>query len=184
MELFPEKKGNSFHLICSPWETLIQTTHGILKEMRTFANMKVSSYVYGQLIPNFKLGTIPFPSGLVNENDPTTKLIIFASNYSLKLFQACKAIFIDGTFRMSPRLWKQILIINVELDDHLSFPVIFVLLPNKMTETYKKAFHEIRKLLEDLELPEVAATQAMVHECWSCTCQPSRFLKKREAMGN
>ena len=68
--------------------------------------------------------------------------------------------------------------------DHLSFPVIFVLLPNKMTETYKKAFHEIRKLLEDLELPEVAATQAMVHECWCCTCQPSRFLKKREAMGN
>ena len=69
--------------------------------------------------------------------------------------------YLFGTFRMSPRLWKQVLIINVELDDHLSFPVIFVLLPNKKTESYKKAFDEIRKLLQDLELPPLAATQAM-----------------------
>ena len=86
---------------------------------------------------------------------------MFATTTTLQLFQTCKCIFIDGTFRMSPRLWKQILIINVELADNVSFPVLFAFLPDKKKETYKKAFQEMKHLLEEHGLGELAAVQAM-----------------------
>ena len=62
---------------------------------------------------------------------------------------------------MSPRLWKQIMIFNVELTDQVSFPVIFAFLPNKKAETYKKCFQEIKRMLEDNGIGELTATQAM-----------------------
>ena len=97
----------------------------------------------------------------MDDEDTNTLVVIYASIYTLRLFVSCRAIFLDGTFKMAPKLWKQLLIINVELDEHISFPVTFAFLPNKKKETYEKVLGELKTLVQDLGIGELAAAQAM-----------------------
>ena len=62
---------------------------------------------------------------------------------------------------MSPKLWKQVLIINCEIDEKLNLPVLFALLPNKATVTYEAVFKDIKECLISLNIPELTAVHAM-----------------------
>ena len=100
-------------------------------------------------------------AGYVDEENPDSLMLIFASNYTIRLLHACRVIFLDGTFKMAPKLWKQILIINCEIDEKLSLPVLFGLLPDKATVTYQACFQKIKESFEELELGQLLAIQAM-----------------------
>ena len=114
-------------------------------------------------------------AGYVSEDDRKSRILIFATDYTLRLLHACRVIYMDGTFRMAPKLWKQIFIVNCEIDDKLSLPVLFALLPDKKTETYDTVFRTVKDLLNKLELPNLTAMQAMadfevaLRNAWSST---------------
>ena len=116
------------------------------------------------------------------EDDPTSRILIFATNYSLGLLRSTKAIYLDGTFRMAPKLWKQILIICVDMDDKLSLPVLFALLPDKTTVSYETVFMKIKDFFTELNLGDLTAVQAMadfeiaLRNAWE-NCFPDTPLK-------
>ena len=91
-------------------------------------------------------------AGYAVEDDPSTRCLIFATNFTMNLLHKAKAIYVDGTFRMCPKLWKQVLIVNCELDDKLSVPVLFALLPDKRTLTYEAVFQKMKEFLAELNL--------------------------------
>ena len=63
--------------------------------------------------------------------------------------------------RMSPKIWKQVVIINCEIDDKLHVPVLFALLPDKATVSYEAVFKNIKQFLTSLEIPNLTAEYAM-----------------------
>ena len=62
---------------------------------------------------------------------------------------------------MSPMLWAQLLIINVEFDGGIYFPALFAVLPSKKTSAYTKVFSEVKKALHNLGIGHLLAEQCM-----------------------
>jgi len=62
---------------------------------------------------------------------------------------------------MSPMLWSQLLIINVEFDGGIYFPALFAALPSKKTSAYLKVFSELKKGLHKLGIGTLMAEKAM-----------------------
>lgn len=54
-------------------------------------------------------------------------------------------IFIDGTFSLSPPLFKQVFVILAKRGDFV-FPVLYALLPNKCASTYNKLLELIKEM--------------------------------------
>ena len=59
------------------------------------------------------------------------RVILFTSKESLKLISRTEAIGLDGTFKISPKLWKQVFIVNAQVISDLWLPVAFAFLPDK-----------------------------------------------------
>ena len=74
--------------------------------------------------------------------------IIFSTTFQLRILAQAQQLYIDGTFRSSPRNFYQILVIQVY--DSLSFkvlPVMFILMSSKSKLIYKNLFVQIGDLL-------------------------------------
>ena len=82
------------------------------------------------------------------------RIILFATNFTLKLLARATAISCDGTFKMCPKLWWQLFIVCGEISDGIWLPMAFGYLPNKKKETYKSFFSQLKDALSrhDLEL--------------------------------
>ena len=50
-----------------------------------------------------------------------------------------------------PKIWSQLLTVHAKLGDLFSIPVLFAFLPNKLKETYKKVFVEMKKMVPSLD---------------------------------
>ena len=120
-------------------------------------------------------------AGYVVEDDTSTRCLIFATDFTLRLLHDAKVVYIDGTFRMCPKLWKQILIVNCEIDEKLSVPVLFALLPDKQTITYEAVLQQMKALLANLNLSltavhTMADFEMALRNAW-CNTFPDTPLK-------
>ena len=59
------------------------------------------------------------------------RVILFASDDSLKILARARTILADGTFKITPYLWYQTFILSAEYQDFQFVPVAFALLPDK-----------------------------------------------------
>ena len=59
------------------------------------------------------------------------RVVVFTSNAHLKLLSKTEEVLADGTFRTTPRPWKQSFIISAKVTSSVFVPVVFVLLPDK-----------------------------------------------------
>ena len=59
------------------------------------------------------------------------RVAVFTSNAHLKLLSKTEEVLADGTFRTTPRPWKQSFIISAKVTSSVFVPVVFVLLPDK-----------------------------------------------------
>ena len=83
-----------------------------------------------------------------------SRIILFATNFTLKVLARATAISCDGTFRMCPKLWFQLFIVSGEISDGIWIPLAFAFLPDKKKETYRSFFTQLKDALsrQDLEL--------------------------------
>ena len=61
-----------------------------------------------------------------------------------------KALSADGTFKIAPTLWGQVMIICAQIACGLWVPVMFALLPDKKYETYLAFFGCVRTCLAEI----------------------------------
>ncbi|CAF0945070.1 unnamed protein product [Brachionus calyciflorus] len=88
--------------------------------------------------------------GLSNEcintgpNDKN-RIIIFTTEDNLCLMAKYTDWYCDGTFDISPTLFKQVYSLHVPIKDHV-MPMLYGFLPNKKQLTYKKFFKKVKEL--------------------------------------
>lgn len=72
------------------------------------------------------------------------KIIAFATNWMLEKLCLCDDVFSDGTFRVSPLMFTQLYTIHGMVNGAICC-LIFVLLPNKNSETNEIMFRNIKQ---------------------------------------
>lgn len=80
-------------------------------------------------------------------SNDTDRILIFSSNYGLKALASATYIATDGTFKLSPSLWTQIITVHGVYAGFGSIPFVFGLLPNKKQETYLRFFNALKECI-------------------------------------
>ena len=110
-----------------------------------------SKAINAPTIPETRTGfTIPqaisvYPDGskfVVYDSGPTdpNSILIFSSDYGLKELANADHIATDGTFKLSPNLWTQLITVHAVYQNAGSIPFVFGLLPDKAQSTYERFF--------------------------------------------
>ncbi|CAF4423256.1 unnamed protein product, partial [Rotaria magnacalcarata] len=84
----------------------------------------------------------------------TRRILAFSSSMQLKHLFSSKLICVDGTFSIVPKLYKQLLIILFFMSICLiiTTPVVYALLNDKKTRTYKLLFDALKRKAEEIEM--------------------------------
>ena len=73
------------------------------------------------------------------------RVVMFSTNYHLKLLAKTEEALADGTFRTTPPPWKQSFIISAKVTSDVFVPCIFVLLPTNNVRVTMPSFPWLRK---------------------------------------
>ena len=77
--------------------------------------------------------------------DDLNRILVFGTERSLQMLRDSQHWFMDGTFKVVPELFFQLYTIHVQNLGAI-IPSLYVLLPNKKQETYRRLFEEIKRL--------------------------------------
>lgn len=84
-------------------------------------------------------------------NDSNHCIVIFSCMTNLEHLCKCKKIFMDGTFKYSSKYFVQLFTIHGQCNGHY-IPLVFCLLKDKTSETYKQCLKFVSKKCEELSL--------------------------------
>ncbi|XP_075263998.1 uncharacterized protein LOC142355846 [Convolutriloba macropyga] len=107
-----------------------------------------------------------FGDGNVQQSEK--RFLIFGTEYNLQLLSDNKQWFVDGTFKSCPDNFNQIFTVHC-LDNGITVPCIYALLPDKKQDTYV-AFWE--NLIDSLSHPDTIMTD---FECASKNAATEAF---------
>ena len=94
---------------------------------------------------------------------PGGRVLIMSTDESLRRFARATAFCVDGTFKLAPRLWYQLIIITAQIGPTTWVPVAFGYLPNKKKKTYSAFFNGLKDYMKKIGIKdgEVAADYCM-----------------------
>ncbi|RMZ96587.1 hypothetical protein BpHYR1_017597 [Brachionus plicatilis] len=136
------------------------------------------------VIPDFLVNTYKnkkfyyYDSGSLDKN----RIIIFTTEDNLRLLSQYKDWYADGTFDISPTLFKQVYSIHIIINE-TALPMLYALLPNKKQTTYKKLFRVVlglgvsvpNSMNVDFEMAAINAIKLIfkckVNACYFHLCQ-------------
>ena len=73
------------------------------------------------------------------------KYIVLATKFSLRILTRAFLWFLDGTFKVMPKNYKQIYLFIAKYDDH-SVPCLYLILNSKNEVLYNAAFGHVKNL--------------------------------------
>ena len=77
------------------------------------------------------------------------KYVIFMSEFQINFFSQISEIFIDGTFKVAPKNWYQLLnIFGYDKTHKFFMPLAFIILSSKSEEIYNEVFYKIITLVK------------------------------------
>ena len=88
------------------------------------------------------------------------RVILLTSKEALKILARAKDIGVDGTFKITPKPWKQVAIISAEVREGIWVPVAFGYLPDKKYDTYTTFFSLLKTTMASCDL-ELSARSLM-----------------------
>ena len=131
-----------------------ETRKSFLKKISKFANIKRGLYQFRKHFiprnPDKQEGfdakhawlNISKKESLIKGDIPVDggRVLILSSVKSLKRLARAYAFAVDGTFKICPRLWYQLIVINAQIGPNTWVPVCYGYLPNKKLATYNEFF--------------------------------------------
>ena len=152
----------SFHINLLNENGIILSRHQVKYQLETLRNHQfMSNEQYNKnpfrftdrLTENLNDPNIPFclaHTKFFDINSKATETIsIYSTSFQLNILSKSKQWFLDGTFRVAPAGYYQVLIIHAK--DYISnsiIPVAFILLTSKKSEIYFRAFNELLTLIK------------------------------------
>ena len=106
---------------------------------------KISREAYGEI----DIDILKYDSAETDEEDYENRILIFTTKQNLEILANSETWFIDGTFKIPKKLFKQMLTIHGHIGNIFTMPLVYILLPDKKKETYKKAFKEVKNIMEN-----------------------------------
>ncbi len=79
-------------------------------------------------------------------------MCVFVTTFYLQLMSQSTTLFMDGTFKIAPRLFSQLYSVHDVYREHV-VPVLYCLLPDKSRATYHRMFDIVRGKMAALNLP-------------------------------
>lgn len=73
------------------------------------------------------------------KNDTTNNIIMFTCETNLRFLSNVEHIYLDGTFQYAPKFFLQLFTVHGLKNNHY-VPLVYFLLPDKKTDTYKQSF--------------------------------------------
>ena len=95
-----------------------------------------------------------------DENTENSRIILLATNFTLRLLARAVAISCDGTFKMRPTNWWQLFIVCAQLTDNIWIPCAFGFLPDKKEKTYTTFFVKLKDAMSKID-ESLSATYVM-----------------------
>ena len=83
-----------------------------------------------------------------------------ASETCLRLLSTRTSWFMDGTFKVAPRLFKQLFTVHVMLEGKV-IPCAYALMASKSKRSYQRVFRELKDYVENMHLPELHPVSIM-----------------------
>ena len=121
-----------------------------LKDEIFINNVLSTTIKYNDTLKNFCPSKLEFYD---EDKDKYEKVICFSSNFQINLLKETNMLFIDGTFKSSPRNFYQILnIVGYLKQKDLFIPIFTALLTSKSEKIYLYALIEFQKLIDNLNL--------------------------------
>ena len=80
---------------------------------------------------------------LKNSKDKFYIMCVFVTTFYLQLVSQSTTLFMDGTFKVAPRLFSQLYSVHAVYREHV-VPVLYCLLPDKSRATYHRMFDIVR----------------------------------------
>ena len=83
------------------------------------------------------------------KNNKLEKYVIFMSEFQINYFTEIEEIFIDGTFKVAPKNWYQLLnIFGYNKKQNFYMPLAYIILNSKSEEIYNEVFYKIIQLIK------------------------------------
>ena len=73
-----------------------------------------------------------------DEDDESSRIILFATNFTLRLLARAVAISCDGTFKMRPKNWWQLFIVCAQVTENIWIPLSKYFIENSEYEGWVK----------------------------------------------
>jgi len=86
---------------------------------------------------------------LLFDDGEDDKILAFCSIDQLRALQSADILYMDGTFSTCPTLWNQLYIIHARTGT-CTYPLVFALLPDRQTATYRRLFSKLKAAVEEL----------------------------------
>jgi hypothetical protein len=92
---------------------------------------------------------------IADYKDKNTRILVFGPEWAIKLMGRAKYFFIDGTFRICPEPFLQLVTIHCDLESTMDYtnivPLVYALLPNKKKDTYMILLDLLKTRIRDWE---------------------------------
>lgn len=101
------------------------------------------------------------------------RFLIFTTDRNLEFLQQSEHWFADGTFRTSPSLFDQLYIIHGTKkinDNYVGLPLVYVLTPNRKSETYRSVLNALGTLKSGLAPTTVMSDYVIMYDYGSNQC--------------
>jgi hypothetical protein len=108
---------------------------------------------------------VNWDSGRAND-----RIILFSTDANFETLGSCEHWFADGTFTSSPALFDQFLVIHGYKTDGvhvICMPLVYVVTPNRITQTYGRVLEKLKDLRADLS-PMSIMTDFDSHSQYLC----------------
>ena len=97
--------------------------------------------------------SIDDPMLIYDNEDPEKRITVLATQPNLLLLKRSPSWYVDATFRVTPQLFYQLLVIYAEIPNHQGgapwvFPCVYMLLTHKDTDIYLEGFIFLNSLLD------------------------------------
>lgn len=116
------------------------------------------------VLDQYKVTSEGKPFLLYDSGAIENRILVFSTEDNLKALSKSNNWYVDGTFKTVPLIFNQLFMIH-GIQENLSIPLVYALLPNKSTETYKNLFEQLKILSPDLHPTNVMSDfeQAIVN---------------------
>ena len=103
------------------------------------------------LVPEKVVSDKNEPMLLYDNKSPEARAIIFGTQKNLDVLKRCPSWYINGTFKVSPQLFYQLITVHEEIPDFSNgnpwtFPLVYILLTHKDADIYMEAFSHLATL--------------------------------------